>query len=223
MSSFDQIINCGDSIVYGPFPNETLEWLAANKALSILGNTDKKVIKLLCGKSFKKPSNHEKRIMYTWTAEELNKSNSNYLRSLPKSATLYIPPSSVPAALNKAKTGIYHGTPAHHHEFLFENSPTSRFIELSEMTDCNIVVTGHSHSPYYKQIGKTHFINPGSVGRMFDGDPRLSCALLTITTSSLRVEHFRLSYDVEKVVSGIEYHQLPGIYSKMFILGKKLN
>ena len=91
------------------------------------------------------------------------------------------------------------------------------------MTDCKIVISGHSHSPYYKQIEDTHFINPGSVGRMFDGNPRLSCAILTINSKELLVDHFRMSYDISKIVSAISNHQLPTIYAKMFTLGKKLN
>ncbi|MGB3223768.1 MAG: metallophosphoesterase family protein, partial [Desulforhopalus sp.] len=55
-ANFDYIINSGDCLVYAPFPNETLDWLSKHKAISILGNTDQKVIKLLLGKSFKKPT-----------------------------------------------------------------------------------------------------------------------------------------------------------------------
>ena len=76
---FDTICNCGDSLVYGPFPNETLSWLEANNVHSIVGNTDRKVIKLIKGKTFKKPSKEEKRIMYDWTADQLTSSSKKYL------------------------------------------------------------------------------------------------------------------------------------------------
>jgi hypothetical protein len=64
----EQIFNCGDTLVYAPFPNETIDWLRRRAVFSIRGNTDDKVIKLLKGKSFRKPSKPEKRIMYTSTA-----------------------------------------------------------------------------------------------------------------------------------------------------------
>ena len=34
------VLNAGDSTVYAPFPNETIDWLRANRAYSIRGNTD---------------------------------------------------------------------------------------------------------------------------------------------------------------------------------------
>ena len=58
-ASFDYIINAGDSLVYAPFPNEILAWLAEHHAIPILGNTDIKTIKFFSGKSVKKPGNPE--------------------------------------------------------------------------------------------------------------------------------------------------------------------
>ena len=77
--SFDLILNGGDTLVYGPFPNQTIDWLRSNRALSILGNTDRHIITLLKGGSFKKPRKAEKRIMYGWTAAELNNDNRRWL------------------------------------------------------------------------------------------------------------------------------------------------
>ena len=176
---FDHIINCGDSLVYGPFPNETLSWLKKKGAISILGNTDKKVIKLLKGKTFKKPSNPEKRVMYTWTADNLDTESTNYLLNLKIEEELIV-------SLQKTKKhqtweiGIFHGSPAKPHEFLFHSTADERFIELASMCKAEIIVCGHSHDPFHKKFGRQHFINPGSVGRMFDGNPEASCAIIEL-------------------------------------------
>ena len=82
---------------------------------------------------------------------------------------------------------------------------------------------GHSHLPYYKIFNGVHFINPGSVGWMFDGDPRASFAILKISSGNIAVDHFRIPYPVEEVVQGIKNQHLPDIYAKMFRIGKKLN
>ncbi len=211
---FDAICNSGDSTVYAPFPNETLQWLYDKQAFSILGNTDHKALTLLAGKSFKKPHDEEKRIMYRSTVESLNEQSQRYLLSLKESHELN---------LNGIIIGLFHGSPDHPRELLFAQTPDSRFQELSSLTDCHIVVTGHSHSPYYKCIGGTHFINPGSAGRMFDGNPQASCALLTITGTSIEVQLHRISYPVEEVVEALRRHNLPEIYADMFRQGRKLN
>lgn len=222
-SSFDHIINCGDSLVYAPFPNNTLQWLRARQTLSILGNTDKKVIKLLNGHSFKKPRKAEKRVMYTSTADTLTRRNSQFLLSLPKSATLPLNLSELSGKKKTVKIGVFHGSPIHHHEFIFADTPNERFHKLAQATDCDVIVTGHSHSPYYKRVSDIHFINPGSVGRMFDGDPRASCATLEIGTTTVQVNHHRIAYSVERVVAKIHEDGLPEIYSAMFRLGRKMN
>jgi len=212
-TSFDIICNCGDSLVYGPFPNETLQWLEENKACSILGNTDRKIKKLLKGKSFKKPGKAEKRIMYTWTAEQLTNRSKKYLLSLKKSHSIQSP----------FPLFMFHGSPEHPNEFLFPNTPLSRFKELAKFFPNSIVVTGHSHTPYHKQVGTTHFINPGSVGRMFDSDPTASCAVLRITETTISVDHFRVEYAIEETVAALKAAGLPEMYQKMYQLGQKLN
>lgn len=222
-SSFDYIINCGDSLVYAPFPNETLAWLSANKAISILGNTDRKVIKLLRGKSFKKPGKTEKRVMYTSTAEAIAKTSEKFLNDLKTKAKLklHLPRKKKP--IKKIQIGIYHGSPSDPDEFLFCDTPALRFHELAAETKNNIIITGHSHSPYHRIHGGTHFINPGSVGRMFDGDPRASCAVLEITPTSITVTHRRIPYDIEQTVKELDQQGLPAIYGIMFRQGRKLN
>jgi hypothetical protein len=77
--------------------------------------------------------------------------------------------------------------------------------------------------PYYKVVNGVHFINPGSTGRMFDGDYRVSFAILKISKRKIGVEHFRIPYPVKKVVKSLKKNRLPNIYTTMFQIGKKLN
>ena len=208
------VLNCGDSLVYAPFPNQTLDWLRQNKAFSIRGNTDDRVIKLLKGKTFKKPAKQEKRIMYTSTAAALTSENISYMLELKKKKLL---------RLGHAFIGLYHGSPAEHEEFLSADTPEKRFKELAKLTSCEIIVTGHSHSPYHRYVGGVHFINPGSVGRMFDGNPQASYAIMQIKKGKIEVDHYRCPYDIEAVVQGVTDNELPPIYGEMFRTAQKLN
>ncbi|MBU1565046.1 MAG: metallophosphatase family protein [Proteobacteria bacterium] len=222
-TTFDYIINCGDSTVYAPFPNETLRWLIQHKALSILGNTDKKVINLLNNQPFTKPRKQEKRIMYSSTAKALNEAERHTLFAFGESETLILQNPAKDSAKKQLSIGIFHGSPADPDEFLFADTPDDRFHDLAAGLDCSIVVTGHSHSPYHKFISGIHFINPGSAGRMFDGDPRASCAILEIAEEIVKVRHFRIRYDITETVAAIRRQQLPEIYATMFLQGRKLN
>jgi putative phosphoesterase len=210
----EHIFNCGDSLVYAPFANETIDWLRNHQAFTIRGNTDDRVIKLLKGKSFKKPSKPEKRIMYTSTAAALSPENSTYLLELKKKKILRIGQTSI---------GLFHGSPIDHEEFLCADTPEKRFKELAKATTCEVVITGHSHIPYHRSVNGVHFINPGSVGRMFDGQPEASYAILELDKGKISVSHHRCAYDVEAVVRALGEHQLPEVYGEMFRTGSKRN
>lgn len=210
----EYVLNCGDNLVYAPFPNQTLDWLRQNRVISIRGNTDDRIIKILKGKNFKKPAKAEKRIMYTSTAKLLSADNRVYMLELKKKKLL---------RLGHCFIGLYHGSPVDHEEFLFADTPVKRFKELAKETSCEIILTGHSHSPYHHYVGGVHFINPGSVGRMFDGRPEASYAVLHIKKGKIEVHHYRCPYDIEAVVKEIKANNLPPIYAEMFRAGKKLN
>lgn len=211
---FDMVINGGDSTVYATFPNETLNWLRDHDVVSILGNTDIKVLRLLNGKKMKKPRKPDKRIMYSWTTEQLSPQNKKYLAAMPMRKKIEI---------EGHRIGIFHGSPVNDDEHLFNDTPTTRFQELSRKTDCNIVLVGHSHTPFHKRVNKVHFINPGSAGRMFDKNPAASYAIMKLAPDKVKVSFFRCAYDIEQVVSGIRKSLLPPIYEEMFRLGRKLN
>lgn len=212
--SFDLIVNTGDLTVYAPFADEVLDWLQAKDVISILGNTDIKVKKLIKGRSFKKPGNPEKRIMYTDTAESLSEKNRAYLCSLKKKKII---------TCKDYRIGLFHGSPADPDEFLFDTTPAQRFKELAATTDCNIIITGHSHTPYQMEVDGVLFVNPGSLGRMFDGDPRASCAILQLKKNNVHTTHHRVCWNIGEVVSELARRKLPAIYAEMYKTGRKLN
>ena len=212
---FDRIVNTGDFTVYSTFPNETIQWFRERKkTISILGNTDRRVLRILKGKKLKKPRKKEKRVMYFWTSENMLAENIKYLKSLPEKTGFTMGP---------VRIGIFHGTCDDADEELLPDAPEARFHKLAKGSPYQIHIMGHSHVPYYKVAGGVHFINPGSAGRMFDGDPRASFAILKISSEKIGVEHFRIAYPVKEVVKSLKKNRLPNIYTKMFQIGKKLN
>ena len=212
---FDRIINTGDFTVYSTFPNETIQWFRKRKkSISILGNTDRRILRILKGKHLKRPKKEEKTIMYYLTAETLLPENVQYLKSLPRQTVLTIGDICI---------GVFHGTCDDEDETLFPDAPDSRFRKLAKGSAFRVHIMGHSHTPYYKIIDGIHFINPGSVGRMFDGDPRTAFAILKLSSEEISVEHFRIPYPVDEVITGLKKNRLPDIYAKMYRIGRKLN
>ena len=152
--------------------------------------------------------------MYFWTSENLTSENIKYLKSLPKQRAL---------TLGNIRIGVFHWTLDDPDEELFPDAPESRFSELAKNSPYRIHIMGHSHAPFYKSVDGIHFINPGSVGRMFDGDPRASFAICKIYSKEVTVEHLRIPYPVKDVIKDLKKHHLPAIYIKMHLKGRKLN
>ena len=152
--------------------------------------------------------------MYFWTSENLLPENITYLKTLPKQTDFSVGATCI---------GVFHGTLDAADEELFPDASEGRFHKLAKDSPYQIHIMGHSHVPYYKIVDGVHFINPGSAGRMFDGDPRASFAILKVYSDKIAVEHFRIPYAAEKVVKGLKKNSLPDIYAKMFRTGTKTN
>ncbi|UCD46495.1 MAG: metallophosphoesterase family protein [Deltaproteobacteria bacterium] len=213
--TFHRIVNTGDFTVYGTYPNEVVQWFRERgNAICIVGNTDKRVLEILTGKELEKPKREEKRIMYFWTCENLLPENVRYLNSLPEQQGF---------TAGGLRIGLFHGDFDGLGNPLWPDSPESLFREWAAKFSYQVHVMGHIHVPFHRIVDGVHFLNPGSAGRPFDGDPRSSFAILTVSSGKITVEHFRIPYSVEEVTSGLKKNGLPDIYGEMYRTGRKLN
>lgn len=213
---FHRIIHAGDLTVYGTFPNETVEWFRRRTtSVCVAGNTDRRVLAILEGKPLEKPKKEEKRAMYYWTCEKLLPENREYLKSLPEEADV---------TTEDIRIRIIHGDfDEEEGNSSSPGSPESRLRTLAKESPCRAHILGHTHTPFHTVMDGVHFINPGSAGRPFDGDPRSSFAVLTVSAGNITVEHFRIPYPVEEVVAGLAEHGLSDRYAEMYRTGRKLN
>jgi diadenosine tetraphosphatase ApaH/serine/threonine PP2A family protein phosphatase len=63
------------------------------------------------------------------------------------------------------------------------------------------------------------FINPGSVGRPDDGDPRGSYAILEIHDGRPNADLFRIPYDLMAAVGKIRQSGLPEVFAQVLMQG----
>lgn len=68
-----------------------------------------------------------------------------------------------------------------------------------------IVVYGHIHRPFVRQLETTTVANAGSVSLSYDGDPRASYLLLDETKTTIR----RVEYDLEREANDLVQSGLP--------------
>jgi diadenosine tetraphosphatase ApaH/serine/threonine PP2A family protein phosphatase len=63
--------------------------------------------------------------------------------------------------------------------------------------DSDLVLVGHTHLPFVRQVGRVTIVNPGSLGQPKDGDPRACYAVV----DDGEIELGRVPYDVDAAVA----------------------
>jgi len=210
-----KVWNLGDAVGYGAFPDEVVALLRKADVLSIIGNYDLKVLEFKeKGKKWQKKKHPEKYLAFEWTYQHLSKKSRQYLRFLSQELRLKV---------KGKRILLTHGSPTSNEEPLGPETPEERLRELAKSAKADVIICGHSHQPLARQVGGVWFINPGSVGRPDDGDPRASYAVLEITADALSVEHFRVGYDVQAAATAIRQQQLPETFAQMVLQGRSLD
>lgn len=212
---FGAVWNVGDFVGYGPFPDKVVHLLRKNeRVLSIVGNYDLKVLKFPQKKAkWRKKKPKEKYLAFKWTFERLSKKSRKYLRFLSQEMRFKV---------KGWRILLTHGSPESNEEHLSLDTPKKRLRQLAELARADVIVCGHSHQSFVREVDGVWFINPGSVGRPDDGDPRASYATLKIDARQLSVEHYRIEYDVQAVVESIREHKLPEAFAQMILQGRDL-
>ncbi len=210
-----RILNTGDFVGYGAFPDEVVKMIRESDSVSILGNYDEKVLNFKDKKNkWRKSKHHFKWEAFKYAWVHLSKKSRRFLQSLPLEQELRV-----------MRTGILltHGSPASNDEPLSPNTPEGRFQELNRLVSSDLVICGHSHQPFTRQVGPVLYINPGSVGRPDDGDPRASYAILTLGDKNPQVTHFRVEYNVSEAAEAIYTNGLPRAFGEMILKGRDLD
>ncbi|MDK2974327.1 MAG: hypothetical protein PWP08_698 [Methanofollis sp.] len=205
------VLDAGDAVGYGPFPDETVRHLRRQRVLSVIGNYDRQVLASR-GKKKGLPKNLEKRLAIRWAYRHLSKEERSYLGSLPEHRRI---------ALGDRRLLLCHGSPETIDEHLDGDTPAYRLAEIAGTAGADIVVSGHAHCPSVREVAGVWFVNTGSVGRPDDGDPRACYALLQ--TDPFSVCHLRIPYNIDRTVAAVFEQDLPPSFARMFREGRSLD
>jgi predicted phosphodiesterase len=102
------------------------------------------------------------------------------------------------------------------------DSSQKRLRQVAQEAATDILVCGCSHIPFAHEVDGVWLAAPGSVGLPGDGDPRASYAMLRIEPDSCQVDHFRIEYDLDRLVAAIRKRKLPQAFVQMFEQGLDL-
>ena len=200
-SDIDEIVIGGD-VIPGPMPRETLHLLLAldRPVHFIAGNGELAILAQMSAMredevtywgttSGARPPDAVREV-YRWTARQLL-ADRDVLASWPKSLRLTLPPLGTVL--------LCHGTPRSETEVFTRNTPEEALRRAFGEDDASVVVCGHTHMQFDRQIGRTRVVNAGSVGMPF-GAPGAYWAVLG-PDIQLRHTHFDLARAAERIRS----------------------
>ena len=209
------IWHVGDFVGYGPFPDQVVKRLRREGALSIVGNYDLKALKFKKkDRKWRQSKRPEKWFAFKWAYGNLSKKSRKYLRSLPQEIRLEVAGQCVL---------LTHGSPVSNEEPLTPDTPEERLRELAHLAGADLVICGHSHQAFTRQVDGVWFINTGSVGRPDDGDPRAAYAVMHLEPDLVEVRHYRVDYDVDRAVAATRDKNLPEAFVQMLLEGRNLD
>ena len=209
----DRVVCLGDLVGYGAFPNEVIERLRAEGIPTIMGNYDDGVgfNKDECGCAYTDPADIERGDRsLRWTQRVVTAENKAWLRSLPRELRF---------EMEGRRLLCVHGSPRRINEYLYEDRPERSLLRLFEGTEADVILCGHTHLPYHRQVGAVHLINTGTTGRPRYGDTRVCYAVVEVG-DEIRAEFPRIGYDFEAAARGIEAADLPGKSAQTLRLGR---
>ena len=193
LPAVDQIWVLGDTVGYGPRPNEVIAALQELGARSVLGNHDGAAIGTVDPGDF----NPDAHAAINWTAGALDDNARAYLAALPE-------------VRRDGDLTAVHGSPRDPiWEYIVSTGVAAANLDAFDTRWC---LFGHTHYPVVylagdgaveavvgadgSEVALDHraLINPGSVGQPRDGNPAAS--YLVLDTDAGRAAYRRVPYDI---------------------------
>lgn len=195
-----EVICLGDLVGYGACPNEVIDLIRERDIPTIMGNYDDGVgfDRDDCGCAYKNDDERERgQLSLMWTRREVDDERKAYLQT-------FVP--ELRRDANGVRVRLVHGSPRRMNEYLFEDRDEASLERIARDADADVLVFGHTHKPWHREIGGVLFVNSGSVGKPKDGDPRACWVLLTIgEDGSVDIATRRVEYDIASMAAAIRH------------------
>ena len=185
---FDQLWCVGDLVDYGPRPHEAVQWIKRNAAVAVRGNHDHAAgfsVDPQCSLPYKRLASETLR----YTQEVCTKEDLKLLRNLPVHREI---------SVNSTRFYLVHATVT---DPLFGYCPeqSGRWLDEVARIDADVLIVGHTHTPFIQTVGKTRIVNPGSLGQPKTGRPLACYAVWEDGQISLKEYPYPLSDTVQQI------------------------
>lgn len=199
----DAVLVLGDLVGYLTRPNQVVQLAQALGWLCLAGNYD---LAVLAGgdqgiDEFLRPGiGPDPRAVFAWTEGAVGPETRRWLAGLPRQRQLGV--------LGQAILAV-HGSPQGVRHYVYPDHPAEEMAAWLDQAGAQVLLMGHTHLPFVRPLPNDCLaLNPGSVGKSKDGDPRASYALLE-TGPPPRAQIIRVDYDLDAEAALLKEAGLP--------------
>ncbi len=191
---YDELWVLGDLVNYGPEPAAVVDFVKAKSTVTVRGNHDHSIgydVDPRCPPRYQKMAETTRQ----YTASVLNKQQKEFLRQLP----LHV-------ELRRQDTRFYlcHAKPS---DPLYVYCPegSDDWVREVDSVHADVLLVGHTHTPFIRRIGYRLVVNPGSLGQPKTGQPDACYAVWDDGAFELK----SFPYDVDKTVGRLQALSFP--------------
>jgi protein phosphatase len=187
-SDYDELWVLGDLVNYGPEPGAVVDFVKASSTVVVRGNHDHSLgydVDPRCTPRYQKMADITRR----YSASVLKKEQKEFLRALP-----------LKLELKRQDTRFYlcHAIPS---DPLYGYCPeqSEEWVKELERVNADVLLVGHTHTPFVRQIGDRLVVNPGSLGQPKNGQANACYAIWEDGAFQLKSFAYPVEMTVERV------------------------
>jgi predicted phosphodiesterase len=194
------LILIGGDVASGPMPAETVERLQAlgDGARYVMGNTDRDMVEAFDSGAEPADDRATWEVVDRWAAGRLSRTQRDFLDDFEPSVSLDVE--------GLGQTLFCHGSPRSDEERITAITPEDRMKPMLEGVGEAVVVCGHTHHQFDRQLPGKRVINAGSVGMPYQGAAAAFWLML-----GPEVQLRRTDYDVAAAVARMRAGGMPEI------------
>ena len=187
--SFDNVILIGDIVDYGPDPAACVDFLRGKNIFRARGNHDHAVAFCVDCETAAGPYRALSLASRDYTMKILDAGQKRWLGE-----------AETAVWVNHGALRMFacHGAPSNHmYKYLSTKLTDEELAREVASVEADIILVGHTHKPFIKQVDGKLLVNVGSVGQPRDGVARICYAIIEDGEPEIR----RADYDVTAAVS----------------------
>jgi predicted phosphodiesterase len=192
------LIVFGGDVAAGPMPAETIERMRAAGGRCVMGNADRQMVEDFdAGRDPADTDDQMLRAMW-WAATRIDPAQRDYLAGFEPTVTVDVD--------GLGPTLFCHGSPRNDEEKLTRATTEERLGPILEGVGEHVIVCGHTHQQFDRDIAGHRLLNAGSVGMPYEGDAAAFWLLLG-PNAELR----RTQYDIDAAAAALRATGMPDV------------